>query len=63
MEKQYVVRMDRSDGQYPETVFGPTCLRDCAFFVKGWYEELNLDALETVPEIALFRIYIVEVQA
>ena len=63
MEKQYVVRMDRRDGQYPETVFGPTCLRDCAGFVKGWYKGLNLDALEIIPQMALFRIYIVEVEA
>lgn len=63
MEQQYVVRMDRRDGQYPETIFGPTCLRDCAVFVKGWYKGLNLDALEIVPQMALFRIYIVEVQA
>lgn len=63
MEKQYVVRMDRRNGQYPETIFGPTCLTDCAGFVKGWYQGFNLDALEFVPELAIFRIYIEEVQA
>lgn len=63
MEKQYVVRMDRRDGQYPETIFGPTCLKDCAAFVKGWYTGVNLDSLEIIPEMALYRIYIVEVGA
>lgn len=61
MEKQYVVRLDRRDGQYPETVFGPTSLKDSAAFVKGWYEGFNLDSVEIIPEMALYRIYIVEV--
>lgn len=62
-DSQYVVRIDKRDGKYPEIVFGPTCLKDCAGFVKGWYQGLNLDALEFVPELALFRIYIEEVCA
>lgn len=61
MDKQYVVRLDRRDGQVPETIFGPTCLKDCAAFVKGWYKGFNLDSLEIIPEMALFRLYVVEV--
>lgn len=61
MDKQYVVRLDRRDGQVPETIFGPTSLKDCAAFVKGWYKGFNLDSLEIIPEMALFRLYVEEV--
>ena len=61
MKEQYVVRLDRRDGQEPETIFGPTCLRDCAGFIKGWYKGFNLDSLEIIPAMALFRLYIEEV--
>lgn len=61
MKEQYVVRLDRRDGQDPETIFGPTSLKDSAAFVKGWYKGFNLDSLDIVPEMALFRLYIEEV--
>lgn len=61
MEKQYVVRVDRRDGQYPVRVFGPSTLKDCAAFVKGWYEGFNLDGVDIIPEMALYRLYIEEV--
>lgn len=60
MEKQYVVRLDQRDGQSPETAYGPTSLKDCVAFVKGWYEGFNLYSVEIVPEMALYRLYIEE---
>lgn len=60
-DNQYVVRMDRRDGKSPATIFGPACLRDCAGYVKGWYQGFDLDALEIAPELAIFRLYIEEV--
>ena len=61
MDEQYVVKLDRRDGHEPETIFGPACLKHCAAFVKGWYEAFNLESLESVPEMALFRLYVEEV--
>ena len=61
MEKKYVVKLDRCDGQEPEIAFCPSTIKDCAAFVKGWYEGFNLDIVEFIPEMALYRLYIEEV--
>lgn len=63
MAKQYVVRMDRCDGKYPEVVLGPDSLGNCVSFIQGWWSCFKDEESTLCPEVSLFRIFIEEVIA
>lgn len=61
LEENYVVRIDKHDGNAPETVEGPTTLWGCILFLKGWWGGFTYEEMILVPELSLWSIYIEEV--